>query len=640
MFGRQRFLATLSLELLPFLLSSFAVEPIASPDSILIRPIAVYQSLIKGVHDYFNNTCVILLRGSSRPIEEEGMEQLDGLLALQRYFSGSLNIRTAIMDFQMFKNRVGKTYRQIKRPLFVLLNDLEETKQQFVLVSKWIGMAYPTWLLFLRDESNVEEVLTNVYVPFDCVLMVAQRNTEGAGEIIRDVYRIGKEDRLRWMTFGTWNVTHGFRGPLLGLYQRRHDLYGQNIRVVVIEDPPISRIVRNETSNQTIGVRGFFGEVLQLLQEGMNCTFTYEEASWGVRLPNGTWTGSIRMLLEDEADLAATELMMTSDRLDAVKFTTPVYSTKCRVYIKRPDSKAVKWNTYFAPFASNIWNAIAITIVLTTLAIAGIEGFSSRTSEFPPSPFRLSEIVFLVFGVFCGQGMEPSSLDPIRLVHLSIHLTAVVVIAAYSAALISYLAIKTFVMPFTTMEGLLVDGTYRFAVVADSADYSFFQNTTDRILNVMFEELLTRETDLPANYLDGLKRVCTESKYAFMTLDNMAAVLRGKVDCALEPLDVMMQTTIAMAVPSQSPYRGIIDTNILLLRDSGILQRLLKTEWSTNEYTTKTGWTSVELQEATPLLVFMLLSFLVAGMALMVERMVRRDRERIRVVATRQQAAN
>lgn len=57
--------------------------------------------------------------------------------------------------------------------------------------------------------------------------------------------------------------------------------------------------------------------------------FTYREAvSWGARLPNGSWTGSIRMLVEDEADLAATELMMTSDRLDAVKFTTPVYTTK------------------------------------------------------------------------------------------------------------------------------------------------------------------------------------------------------------------------------------------------------------------------------------------------------------------------
>lgn len=36
-----------------------------------------------------------------------GLEDMEGLLALQRYLSGSLNIRTVIMDFSMFKNRVG-----------------------------------------------------------------------------------------------------------------------------------------------------------------------------------------------------------------------------------------------------------------------------------------------------------------------------------------------------------------------------------------------------------------------------------------------------------------------------------------------------------------------------------------------------
>lgn len=72
-------------------------------------------------------------------------------------------------------------------------------------------------------------------------------------------------------------------------------------------------------------------------------------------------------------------------------------------------------------------------------------------------------------------------MDPIRMVQLSIHLTAVVVMAAYSAALISFLAIKTFAMPFTTMEGLLADGSYRFAVVGDSADYSLFQVRNYRV---------------------------------------------------------------------------------------------------------------------------------------------------------------
>lgn len=71
--------------------------------------------------------------------------------------------------------------------------------------------------------------------------------------------------------------------------------------------------------------------------------------------------------------------------------------------------------------------------------------------------------------------MEQSTLDPERIMHFVIHFTAVVILAAYSAALISFLTVNTFVMPFTTMDGLLQDGTYRFGVVGDSADFSFFQ---------------------------------------------------------------------------------------------------------------------------------------------------------------------
>ena len=71
--------------------------------------------------------------------------------------------------------------------------------------------------------------------------------------------------------------------------------------------------------------------------------------------------------------------------------------------------------------------------------------------------------------------MESCSSDTVMIIQLVIHMTGVVIVAAYSAALISFLAIKAFIMPFTTMEGLLNDGTYRFGVVSNSADYNFFQ---------------------------------------------------------------------------------------------------------------------------------------------------------------------
>ena len=108
----------------------------ADTEPILIRPLKVYESMIKGVHDHFNNTCIILFHGTINMIEKKGLEDMYGLLGLQRYLSESLNIRTAIMDFSMFKSRIGKTYHHIKRPLFVLLNDFEEIREQFTSVSE------------------------------------------------------------------------------------------------------------------------------------------------------------------------------------------------------------------------------------------------------------------------------------------------------------------------------------------------------------------------------------------------------------------------------------------------------------------------------------------------------------------------
>lgn len=78
-------------------------------------------------------------------------------------------------------------------------------------------------------------------------------------------------------------------------------------------------------------------------------------------------------------------------------------------------------------------------------------------------------------------------------------------------------------------------------------------------MRILFDELLMKEIDLPTNYLDGLNRVCDEDKYAFMILDNMAALLQNEVDCKLEPLDVISHTTIAMILQPNSPYRGIIN---------------------------------------------------------------------------------
>lgn len=51
----------------------------------------------------------------------------------------------------------------------------------------------------------------------------------------------------------------------------------------------------------------------------------------------------------------------------------------------------------------------------------------------------------------------------------------VVVSAAYSAVLISFLAVRTPVLPFSDLHGFLEDGTYKLSVVTGNAEYDYFK---------------------------------------------------------------------------------------------------------------------------------------------------------------------
>lgn len=119
-----------------FLISSLIIWIIVMFDLVwgqLIRPIYVYEGLIRDIHTYFNNTCIILLHSNPNPIETQGEKQTekwkilftridfsltescyfaglmeaDRLLHLQKYLSSTLHIHTAIMDFHMLIMRVS-----------------------------------------------------------------------------------------------------------------------------------------------------------------------------------------------------------------------------------------------------------------------------------------------------------------------------------------------------------------------------------------------------------------------------------------------------------------------------------------------------------------------------------------------------
>ena len=62
-----------------------------------------------------------------------------------------------------------------------------------------------------------------------------------------------------------------------------------------------------------------------------------------------------------------------------------------------------------------------------------------------------------------------------RLVTTVTHLTALVILAGYSAFIVSYLTQRTPELPFTNFEGFLHDGTYDIGLDPASSLMDFFQ---------------------------------------------------------------------------------------------------------------------------------------------------------------------
>jgi hypothetical protein len=59
------------------------------------------------------------------------------------------------------------------------------------------------------------------------------------------------------------------------------------------------------------------------------------------------------------------------------------------------------------------------------------------------------------------------------------YVTTTVLLAAYSAALISFMTVQDIKLPFTTFRGLLEHGEYRMGTLQGTAHISFFNVRTD-----------------------------------------------------------------------------------------------------------------------------------------------------------------
>ncbi|PSN34585.1 Ionotropic receptor 117 [Blattella germanica] len=540
------------------------------------------------------------------------MDEYPQIILLEKQLS-SRGVRSSAFEVDSF-NFTNEKLQNSTNALFVLLFNGEEFQMKFQKISRELKLSSATWLLVPRTEIKVNSLFSNTYIPFDCELMVVQQSSNHVS--LTEVYQINESSSLLLFAFGNWTATQGFKWCNLLMYKRRGNLGGHTIKVgFKYGDYVNPEDFLYDVVDRTDGVKVYFSILWAILEKILNFKSIYlrpADNNFGA-LKNGTWNGLIGMIVRKEIEIAVDGFLITAGRMDVVQYMRPLFRARNRPFIRKPETFERHWGDFMTPFSTELWLAVLATLVLLASFLSALYNVGHNycgEAVVGVTEYGFLDSLFYVFSSFCQQGHSVTPLsNSCRTVYVASYLIGMVLVAAYSASLISHLTVQRIELPFTNFEGLLKDGTYKLGVTESSATFNLFDKSNSSLMQAVYTTLIV-PYDLPKTSGEGFKRVCSDHKYAYMSPFDTPLSRYNGLECDMVEIPyASFSGSLTMPIAKDHPLLGLFNHVLLNMRVGGTLDRLYTFSWPRKPEKWTSPLTSVELEE-----VFSLFSLLIGGM--------------------------
>ncbi|XP_076276451.1 glutamate receptor ionotropic, delta-2 isoform X2 [Lasioglossum baleicum] len=446
-----------------------------------------YILLITDIRNYYGSTCIIIVHSNHfTDFNETTVTQI-----WSRSFSHS-GILTMIVSFSDFPRETKKYEGYEARPLYVVLLSTKETMNEFVMATRQIDISFPVWfVMFLPHQGNPLKsfCLNPTGNPFNLLFNTEMIVFCYGQPLLREWYAL-RDNRTVVSDLAVWTAERGFH-PVTNrsLYARRNNLHREVLRIAYVEDGVFSK---------------FLGAVVHELSITLNFTMKVVNTldSYGnFNEETQTWTGVIGELVLNTIDIGVADFSMTNHREEVVDFTLPLILSRVKVYFKKPDSSAVRWAAYIKEFDINVWMGIVLMILSTPIILTLMKTRGRLVMK------DIGDYYINVWGIYCQQGLTEFPRETsLRVAFMSIFVSSLVIMSAYSASLISNLTLATASLPFSTLKEFAYDGSYKLIVFRDSADYDVIISDNDSV-SLRLQSLLKKTEDLPLTVADGFQQV-------------------------------------------------------------------------------------------------------------------------------------
>ncbi|KAJ4452356.1 hypothetical protein ANN_03889, partial [Periplaneta americana] len=436
---------------------------------------------------------------------------------------------------------------------------------------------------FMKDGQSTLRGLTGI-VQFD--------NEGFRSNIVLDIMELTEVGLMR---VGSWNSTEGLNITRAMPPSVAHDsdsLQNRTFIVLTALSEPYGMLRRS--SESLTGNDRFEGFGIQLIQElslmlGFNYTFQLEQAYGSYNKETGEWNGMIRALQDRKADLAITDLTITSEREGAADFTMPFMSLGISILYKRPTKEAPKLFSFMSPFSLDVWVCM-FSVYVGVSILLWIMGRLCPYEWNNPYPcieepdelenqFTLRNSMWFTIGSLMQQGSEIAPIAvSTRMVAGIWWFFTLIIVSSYTANLAAFLTVESLTSPFKNVRELANQNVIKYGAKAGGSTVNFFRDSTDPLYRKMYEYMdMNKAEVMTTSNEQGLEWVKTRNYAYFMESTSIEYYTERNCEVA-QVGDLLDSKGYGIAMRKNSTIRNQLSTAVLKMQESGKLAKM-KARW-------------------------------------------------------------
>ncbi|XP_055535887.1 glutamate receptor ionotropic, kainate 2-like isoform X2 [Wyeomyia smithii] len=397
---------------------------------------------------------------------------------------------------------------------------------------------------------------------------------------------------------GVWNSSEGlnFTRKKEGAALAMDDATLQNrtFRVLTALSPPYGML--KDSPTKLTGNDRFEGFGIDLINElsimlGFNYTFILQEDGvyGSLNRETGKWNGMVQELLDWRADLAITDLTITSDRESAVDFTMPFMNLGISILFRKPTKEPPSLFSFMSPFSKQVWLYLGGAYMMVSMSLFILGRLSPKEWDNPypcieepeelENQFSFSNSMWFTIGALLQQGSEIApKASSTRAVASIWWFFTLIMVSSYTANLAAFLTVEQIHSPISNAEDLAASGTIKYGAKRDGSTISFFKDAEYKTYQQMYQYMMQNPELLTSSNPEGLHRVKTEN-YAFL-MESTSIEYIVERECDVTQIGGLLDDKgYGIAMRKNSAYRSALSEAVLRLQEQGVLTSLKRKWW-------------------------------------------------------------